>query len=515
MFEALWMQEMAKQKEKAGQGIVTEETKKIEMKTRMTSAARDFFLSRKSLIVFAGISLLSAALTFYLYHYTRTLEFRRMQEVVKSIAATGASQFDSKDLDALREEKDWKKSEWERVVSQLETVRTNNDNLTFVYLFRKTKNDPKKMEFISDSHSRNPYANTDADPSNDVDADKDGIVDPEGHDKLQWPGQSYPDPVDEIFQAYEKPTVTKQMYEDEYGKVLSGFAPIKDASGRVAGVIGVDMKATLLHDRIEAIFQPFWYFLGFFLLLICVRFTAFNRSLLKELLSLSKTKTFLTTACVLVMLFIVVSYAMYLQMLHLINEQTAERLRAIAATTAMQIDYRDLEPLRFARDMKRPEYQRVFEILNKVRKENPDVQWAYILRLSHSEGMWEFVVDADSNYFLSPGDDYNNDGVITESEENVFPGFQYAISNSPNIQLALKEPVAETQWYSDQWGTFVSGYAPIFGADGKSVAIVGFDITVPQVKNIVQPTFRSILIFLIFSFISLLLIFVHSRPKKL
>ena len=507
MFEAIWKQEMVKQKEKVVEGVPVV-SKEVEMKTRVVSAAREFFLSKKSLAVFAGISVLSAALTFYLYHYTRGLEFRRMQDTIMSIAATGVSQFDPKDLDTLKEEKDWRKPEWQRVVSQLETIRLNNDDITFVYLFRKTKNDPTKMEFIADSHSRNPYANTDADPDNDVDADKDGIVDPEGHDKLQWPGQPYPDPgfADKIFEAYEKPTASREMYEDEFGAVMSGFAPVKDANGRVAGVIGVDMKAALLQDRIEEIFKPFLYFFGFFLLLIGVRFAAFNRSLIKEIFSLSKTKAFLAATCAMAVLFVVVSYAMYIQTKNLIEEQTAERLKAIAATSALQIDYKDLESLHFVRDWKRPEYQRVFNILNNVRKESPDIKWAYVMRPSKTKGMWEFVVDADSNYFLAPADDYNHDGIMSESEENVFPGYQYDISLSPNMELALKAPFAETEWYSDQWGTYLSGYAPIIGADGKGVAIVGFYITVPQVTDIVQNKYQFTPILLSLSFVALFML---------
>lgn len=499
MFEALWKQEMAKQKEGGESAAVIPVPKEEEMKTKMVSAAREFFLSRKSLVVFGGVFVLSALLTFWSYQYTRSLEFRHMQETVKSIAATGASQFDSWDLDALHVEKDWEKPEWQRVVSRLETIRLNNDDLTFVYLFRKVEADPAKMEFIADSHSRYPYANTDENTNNDVDADNDGKVDPEGHDKLQWPGQPYPDPVDEIFEAHEKPTASREFYEDEFGKVISGFAPVKDSSGRVAGILGVDMKYSLLHERVEDIFKPFIFFLGFFLLLIVVRFGAFNRSLLKEFFKLAQTKVFLTITGIFIVLFVALSYGIYLQTLNLIRDQTAQRLRAIAATTALQINYRDLEPLRFARDMKRPEYQRVFNILNNVRRENFDIQWAYILRPTSNNQIWEFVVDADSNHFLPMGDDENQDGIISNSEENVFPGFQYDVSMTPEINNALIESVAEKDFYSDQWGTYISGYAPINNPQGQGVAIVGFDIVISDVVSIAYQKFiRSLVILLLF-----------------
>lgn len=204
-------------------------------------------------------------------------------------------------------------------------------------------------------------------------------------------------------------------------------------------------------------------------------------------------------------MFLIISYALYAQTTSLMEEQTANRLKAIAATTAIQINYKDLEPLHFPRDWKRSEYQRLFELLNKVRDENPDIRWAYIMRPSQQDGMWEFVVDADSNYFLSPADDYNGDGIISESEENVFPGYQYDLSFSSNMEVALERPFAETEWYSDQWGTYLSGYAPIIGANGKGVAIVGFDITVPQVRNMINSKYKPFIIIVCLSFVGLLI----------
>jgi hypothetical protein len=330
---------------------------------------------------------------------------------------------------------------------------------------------------------------------------------------LQWPAQSYPNPESEKFEAYEKPLASKELYEDEFGKVLSGYAPIKDGNGRVVGILGVDMMASLLDERVGDVFQPFLYFFGFFLILVGVRFAAFNKSLCRELLALSQTRIFLASVLITLIILMIFLCVSYLQTRKLVRDQTAERLKAIASVTAMQIDYRDLEQLQFARDMKRPEYQRVFELLNKVRNENPDVKWAYVIRPTQSEGMWEFVVDANSNFFLPFMTDDNNDGFISESEENVFPGLQYDVSQAPKMIEALLKAVPENDYYSDQWGTYISGYAPIIGADDKGVAIVGFDITVPQVNDIVQVQHKSIIVILSAIFTCIILSLLLCRQK--
>jgi hypothetical protein len=197
-------------------------------------------------------------------------------------------QFDAKDLGVLRSEQDWKKSEWNKVVHILEAIRKANKDITFAYIFRKDPENPNKLRFIADSHSINPYANTDNDSSNNVDADNNGKFEPTGGDKLQWPGQIYPTPPTEAFFAYQGPTASAAIYEDSWGKYLSGYAPIRNDQEAIVGIIAIDMKATLLDERIASIFRPILYFMGFFLLFVLIRLAAFNRSLFNELLIVLK-----------------------------------------------------------------------------------------------------------------------------------------------------------------------------------------------------------------------------------
>src|SRR3990167_3464162 len=73
----------------------------------------------------------------------------------------------------------------ERLLSISVTAAANIDPVALSHL--KTEADPMAMEFVADAESINPYANLDEDPSNDVDANKDGVIEPDGADKLQWP----------------------------------------------------------------------------------------------------------------------------------------------------------------------------------------------------------------------------------------------------------------------------------------------------------------------------------------
>jgi methyl-accepting chemotaxis protein len=204
-----------------------------------------------------------------------------MQETIRSIATAGAQQFEAADIEILREKNDWQRPEWKKVVTQLEKIRKANSDITFAYIFRKDPQDEHAFQFVSDSHSINPFANTDEDPSNDIDANKDGIIGAE--DVLQWPGQEYPTPPKEAWQGFKGPSASSNFYTDTWGTYVSGYAPIVDKNRNVIAVLAVDMSARILRERVIESLKPLLVFIVFFVVFVIVRFAAFNRSMWHEL----------------------------------------------------------------------------------------------------------------------------------------------------------------------------------------------------------------------------------------
>ncbi|NOS67416.1 MAG: hypothetical protein HOO67_03580, partial [Candidatus Peribacteraceae bacterium] len=491
MFDALWRQATTEKAKPAAPSlsaptgqlppVLIPTAEPVPLSVRTISQFREFLISRNSLAAFAVITVLSAAITFGLYQYTKHLQFARMQETVKSIAATGALQFDAKDLDALRVEEDWKKPEWGRVVRQMIQIRRNNADITFAYILRKKPGDPTTMEFVADSHSLNPYANVDEDPNNNLDLDGDGIIEPEGNDYLQWPGQEYLNAPNEILEGYIGPTTDEKFYEDAWGKFISGYAPIKDDKDRVAGVFAVDMKATILADRTIAVFQPIFSFFGIFFLFVLIRLAAFNKSLFVELWNGLQMRRALNILAICSGIAFVITFGLYQYMLRLTINEIGSRVMSIVATAALEINPVDLDQLHNAEDMKKEEYQRVFSKINQVRDVNPDIdiKFIYTYRPMGNGIDLEFIVDADSNYNLSNiGPDYNEDGKLDESDENVSPGMKVPDSHE-EMHVGLEKPTHDRTFYPSQWGTLVSGYAPIKGT--KIQAALGADVDVSDV----------------------------------
>ncbi len=216
------------------------------------------------LIVLIAIGV-TTAVSWLLYEHTVNLLTDNLRQRLLSIAVTQAANIDDKDIRELQVEADWQKPEWARVVTKLKKAKSQNSNIVFMYIFRKKASDPTQMEFVADAESINPYVNLDEDPTNDVDANGDGIVEPDGADNLQWPGQDYPEPPEETFEAYNGPLTNRELYEDAYGQVLTGYAPIKDESGNVVAVIGTDIK---VNDFLTVTRQTLYPFLGFILFLV-------------------------------------------------------------------------------------------------------------------------------------------------------------------------------------------------------------------------------------------------------
>lgn len=193
-------------------------------------------------------------ISWLLYLHTVNLLTDNLKNRLRATVTTAAVQFDVHDLNELHVENDYKKPEWNRVVNQLIRIRENNSDIVFAYILRKTEAGDG-MEFVADSHSLDPYAK--------IDLDGNGVID--DSDTLNWPGQEYEDVPAEAFAAYIEPMVNDELYEDQWGILISGYAPIVDNEGQTQAIMVVDMRADDFHKITRQTFLPF---LAFIVLLI-------------------------------------------------------------------------------------------------------------------------------------------------------------------------------------------------------------------------------------------------------
>lgn len=172
----------------------------------------------------------------------------------------------------------------------------------------------------------------------------------------------------------------------------------------------------------------------------------------------------------------------------LINEIRCHAM-GVAIATAAGINADDLEQIRSPDDTAKESYRRIQEFIGQVARFNPDVRYIYTMRrvrgpTDDSSGhsyhfettllgkcWYEFIVD-------EPAKDNNGNGRIDPGEQCELPGKRYDASAFPELVAAWNRPAADFDIAPDPpYPDLMSGYAPVRGTDGRTVAIVGVDIT--------------------------------------
>ncbi|OIO93358.1 MAG: hypothetical protein AUJ96_30495 [Armatimonadetes bacterium CG2_30_66_41] len=144
-----------------------------------------------------------------------------------------------------------------------------------------------------------------------------------------------------------------------------------------------------------------------------------------------------------------------------------ERLRDGVATGALLIDAETHRTLKTRADERSPAYRRIKRCLQEIRKQDAEVRFVYTMR-QHAKGQVVFVVDAE------------------ESLPDMARLGEVCVSPSPFCLDAFKKPYrahTEDRFYSDKWGSWLSGYAPFFGKDGRPEGVLGMDISAARVTS--------------------------------
>jgi signal transduction histidine kinase len=158
--------------------------------------------------------------------------------------------------------------------------------------------------------------------------------------------------------------------------------------------------------------------------------------------------------------------ALFMTAKHQLREDIRCRLRNIASVAALQVDANAHASLLDRSDEKSDAYVRIKSALQKIRSKVPDIRYIYTWRLNDA-GQLVFVVDAANNpqQISHIGDVYQSDDELELRKK---------LAN-------LKGTLADNDFTKDQWGVWLSGYAPFYGPDGRMEGILGLDIAASDV----------------------------------
>ncbi len=159
------------------------------------------------------------------------------------------------------------------------------------------------------------------------------------------------------------------------------------------------------------------------------------------------------------------------------RDNLRSRLIGIAATGALMIDGDLHDTLREPADAGSGTFRDLKAILTRIKNANPGITYIYTMRRTADPMTFQFVIDEAEE------EDDNGNGLIGPGEESAAIGDPYDASTYPELRAAYEGPRADRLLQSDQWGTWLSGYAPIFNRDLEVSGILGIDMAAEDVKT--------------------------------
>jgi len=102
-------------------------------------------------------------------------------------------------------------------------------------------------------------------------------------------GETYDDAEPKLFDAVNGPTVSDDVYTDQWGTFLSAYAPLKNANGETILIIGADMEATKVIQRQNFIGNSIYVIMGIAILISMLIIGYFSLTIIKDINKLNKS----------------------------------------------------------------------------------------------------------------------------------------------------------------------------------------------------------------------------------
>lgn len=157
------------------------------------------------------------------------------------------------------------------------------------------------------------------------------------------------------------------------------------------------------------------------------------------------------------------STILYINFSRELNKSLRHRLENITTLAGLQQDGDTLLRVQSAED---PYFQKINQQNLRIKRTDSDLVFVYTMR-KDAKGIY-FVVDAGS-----PGEPD-----ISEFGERYLKPGPLLVEKFDSLNGTMLEP----DFYTDEYGTFLSGYTPIFASDGKRVGVLGVDIAADTIR---------------------------------
>jgi GAF domain-containing protein/HAMP domain-containing protein len=166
-----------------------------------------------------------------------------------------------------------------------------------------------------------------------------------------------------------------------------------------------------------------------------------------------------------------------------LRQDIRERLHDAVAIGALQVDAQKHAQLTDPSQEGNEPYLQLKKTLQGIRDAGTNIRFVYTMQ-QDAEGNIIFVVDAEESE-----EDISHLGDIYDDAS------PWLLANFSSIE----SPLVEDDLYTDKWGTWLTGYAPFYTADGRREGVLGMDISAEKVLAQEQQVFWLALIIFILS----------------
>lgn len=185
-----------------------------------------------------------------------------------------------------------------------------------------------------------------------------------------------------------------------------------------------------------------------------------------------------------------VSYIAYQNTRQQLDRDIRARLRDAVSIAALQVDGDAHATLSQVGQESTPEYLQLKTTLQHIRDAGTNYRFVYTMRQGE-DGSIVFIVDAEE----SP-EDVSHLGDIYDDASDFLK----------NNIATINEAAIEDEMYTDKWGTWLTGYAPIYRSDGTREGILGIDISAANVLEAERQALTRYLTIFVLSLIPIALI---------
>jgi putative nucleotidyltransferase with HDIG domain len=182
------------------------------------------FRVKVALALVLSLFLVMSLSNFLIYRFSLNAQFEQLRERLAMIAQTAALSIDGDLLAQVPLSAEGiNTNAYKTIAQQLKRIKDANMGITYIYTMAKTDQE-RVLQFVVDPEP--------------VSRDKRKQV------LTSYPGERYDAmPFPEMLNAFTHATADRELGVDQWGVMLSGYAPIRNNQGKAVAIIGLDISA--------------------------------------------------------------------------------------------------------------------------------------------------------------------------------------------------------------------------------------------------------------------------------